>query len=74
MRSSDTTSKTNLGLNGFSAHGTATVLGDLGLVNGAVHCSKTLEALLEFGGETVVGFNLRCEQGVTSNVRLDSTP
>jgi hypothetical protein len=55
-----------LGLNWFPANGAVPFSGVLGLGNGGVQCPETLEALLEFGGETIVGLDLGQEQGVAT--------
>jgi hypothetical protein len=55
-----------LGLDWFPPNGAVPFFGELGLGNGSVQCPETLEALLEFRRETIVGLNLGQEQGIAT--------
>ena len=56
------------GLDGLATDRAVGLARVLRLVDGGVDGTKTFQALLEFGGQTFVGFDLGEEEGVSSTV------
>lgn len=67
--------ETYLGLYGLAAHRTTTVARELRLLDGRMHRAQAFKAFLELRGETLIGFDLRQEEGVaTAVLRLVEDP
>ena len=62
------------GLDGLATDRAVGLARVLRLVDGGVDGTKTFQALLEFGGQTFVGFDLGEEEGVTAVLRLLEDP